>query len=135
MEVIVGVLVALIVCSIVLHIIRLGYAMYRLNAASNAIAVELNKARQMAMSGNRVMSVIFEQEKNAFGIDRNGNGKLERAEAEEIPGEVSLTEGTTISFMPSGSPPSKAKKPRITISNTRGSRSISVSSMGSVEIE
>lgn len=135
MEVIVGVLVTLILGSIFLHIIRLGYAMYRLNAASNAIAVELNRARQMAMSGNRMVSVIFDPEKNVFGIDRNSNGKLERAEAEDVPGEVSLIEGTSITFMPSGSPPSKSKKPSITISNTRGSRNISVSAMGFVEIE
>lgn len=135
MEVVVGVLVALILGSIFLHIIRLGYDLYRLNAASNAIAVELNRARQMAMTGNRMVSVIFDPEKNVFGIDRNSNGMLEHAEAEDVPGEVSLTEGTSISFMPTGSPPSNSKKPSITISNARGSRSISVSSMGFVEIE
>jgi hypothetical protein len=135
MDFIVGALVVLILGSILLHIFRLGYSMYRLNEASAAISQELNDARQQAIKGNKKVSVIFETDQNVFGIDKNGNGKLERSEADDLPGGVQISEGAEISFLPSGSPPAKSKKPKITISNSKGSRNISVSSMGSVEIE
>ncbi|HEU4386243.1 MAG TPA: GspH/FimT family pseudopilin [Blastocatellia bacterium] len=135
MDVIVGALVVLILGSILLHIFRLGYAMYRLNEASATISQELTDARELAIKGNKKVSVIFDSDLNVFGIDRNGNGKLERGEAGDLPGDVVISEGTEISFLPSGSPPAKSKKPKITISNSKGSRNISVSSMGSVEIE
>lgn len=135
MDVIVGALVALILGSILMHVFRLGYAMYKLNEASGVIAHELNDARQLAVKGNKKVSVLFDPDHNLFGIDKNDNGKLERAEADELPGGVVIAEGTEMSFLPSGSPPAKSKKPKITISNSKGSRNISISSMGAVEIE
>jgi hypothetical protein len=135
MEVIVYSLLALIVGSICLHLARSGYAIYKLNGASSSIANELSKARQMAIQRSQTVNVIFDGESNTFGIDRNGNSRLDYAEAEEMPNEVYLKEGSIISFLPSGSPPAKSGRPNITISNNRGSRHISISSVGSVEIE
>lgn len=135
MEVIVGVLMVLILGSVFVHFARLGYAMYRLNSASTEIADQLNKARQLAIQRNQQVNVIFDHEQNRFGIDRNGNSKLERAEAEEIPEDINLKEGCTVSFMPSGGLPSKSNAPKVTIRNSRGSRNITVSSAGSIEIE
>jgi hypothetical protein len=135
MDMMVGGLIVLILGSILFHLFKLGYAMYRLNQASAVIAQQLNDARQLAIKANKTVSVIFDDQSTVFGIDRNGNGKLERYEAEEIPSGVMFSEAAEISFLPSGSPPATSKKPKITVSNSRGSRSISVSSLGSVEIE
>jgi Tfp pilus assembly protein FimT len=135
MEAIVGILAALILGSVLLHVIRLGYAMYKLNSATNEVADQLNKAREIAMRDGRKVSVIFDAEENKFGIDLNNNNKLDRGEAEEMPEGVTFSESAVFSFTPAGTPPQKTKLPSITISNARNSRSISVSSLGSIEID
>ena len=135
MEFIVGLLVLAIVSSVFLHVIRLGLAMYTLNSATSDVAQELKKAREIAIRENRKMTVIFDVDQNKYGIDRNGNGKLEAGEAEDLPEGVAISDTTTISFMPSGNLPPKTKPPRITISNDRNSKKVSVSALGSVEIE
>src|SRR5215471_19238689 len=135
MEFIVGLLVLAIVSSVFLHVVRLGLAMYTLNAATSDVAQELKKAREIAIRENRKTTVIFDVDQNKYGIDRNGNGKLESGEAEDLPEGVAISDTTTISFMPSGNLPPKTKPPRITISNDRNSKKVSVSALGSVEIE
>jgi hypothetical protein len=135
MEVIVGLLVLAIVSSIFLHVIRLGIAMYTLNAATSDVAQELNKAREIAIRENRKTSVIFDVDSNKYGIDRNGNGSLESGEAEDLPDGIALSETAIISFMPSGKLPPKTKPPHIVISNDRNSKKVTVSALGSVEIE
>jgi hypothetical protein len=135
MEAIVGILAGLILISILIHIARLGYTMYKLRSATTSVADELNKAREMAKRENRKICLIFDAEENKFGIDRNGNGKLDRSEAEELPEGVTISETVSITFMPSGTLPPKSKEPHIIISNERGSNKISVSSMGSISID
>ena len=135
MEVIVGALIVLIVGSVFLHVIRLGWNMYRLNSATSVVAEMLNKARESAMKDDKKMSVIFDADQNKFGIDLNGNGRLDRAEAEDLPDGITISDASTICFMPTGSLPAKTKPPRIVVSNTRDSRSVNVSSAGSIDIE
>lgn len=135
MEAIVGVLAALILGSVLLHVIRLGYAMYKLNSATNEVADQLSRAREIAMRDGRKVSVIFDAEENRFGIDLNNNNRLDRGEAEEMPEGVTLSESVVFTFTPAGTPPQKTKLPSITISNARNSRSVSVSSLGSIEID
>jgi len=135
MEVIVGGLIVLIVGSVFLHVIRLGWNMYRLNSATSVVAEMLNRARDSAMKENRKVNVIFDADENKFGIDRNGNGKLDRNEAEEIPEGITISDASAISFLPTGALPPKAKPPRIVVSNNRDSRNVSVSSAGSIDIE
>ena len=135
MEFIVGLLVLAIVSSVFLHVIRLGIAAYTLNAATSDVAQELKKAREIAIRENRKTTVIFDVDQNKYGIDRNGNGKLETGEAEELPEGVAISDTAIISFMPSGNLPPKTKPPHIVISNDRNSKKVSVSALGSVEIE
>ena len=135
MEVIVGALIVLIVGSVFLHVVRLGWNMYRLNSATSVVAEMLNKARDSAMKEDKKVSVVFDEEQNKFGIDRNGNGKLDRNEAEEMPEGITISDASTICFLPNGSLPAKSKPPRIKVSNSRDSRSVNVSSVGSIDIE
>jgi Tfp pilus assembly protein FimT len=135
MEVIVGILVVMIVGSLFIHIVRLGYQVYQLNSASGTVADELTKARQMAIKQNRKVSVLFDQASNQYGIDLNGNGILDGAEGEEMPEGVAISDSTVIVFLPSGGLPPKSKDPHIVITNSRNSRSISVSAMGAVSVE
>jgi Tfp pilus assembly protein FimT len=135
MEVIVGILVVMIVGSIFVHVVRVGYQVYQLNSASGTVADELNKAREIAIKQNRKVSVVFDEEKNQYGIDLNGNGKLDGAEGEDMPEGISISDSAVITFLPSGSLPPKTKEPHINITNSRTSRSISVSALGAVSVE
>ena len=135
MEVIVGILVIAIVGSIFLHVIKLGIKMYTLNSTSGAVAEELNRAREIAIKENRKVSVIFDVQQNVYGIDLNGNGFLDGGEAEQMPDGLSLSDSTSVTFMPSGTLPPKSQDPHIGISNSRNSRSVSVSSIGAVSVE
>jgi hypothetical protein len=99
------------------------------------VADHLNRARSLAMTENRKVAVLFDVEKNVYGIDLNGNGKLDPAESEDLPEGIALTEDCAVVFLPSGNLPPKAKGPQIVLSNNRTSRSISVSSLGSVSVE
>ena len=135
MEAIVGLLVILIVGSILLHLGRMGFAMYRLNAATGGIAEELELAREQAIDRRATVSVIFDAKDKRFGLDRNGNGRLDSVEAEELPAGVEIAEDATVIFARSGNLAPGSKQPNIIISNTTKSRRVSVSKSGTVEID
>jgi len=135
MEVVVGLLVAVILGSIFVHVVKLGISMYSLNSTTGEVAEQLNRARALAMKENRKVSVFFDVEKNQYGIDLNGNGKLDSSESEELPEGIALTESCSVVFLPSGNLPAKAKLPNIAISTTHNQKNISVSSFGSVSVE
>src|SRR5215470_5249965 len=135
MEVIVGILVVMIVGSLFVHVVRLGYQVYQLNGATGTVADQLNRARQVAIKENRKVSFIFDEEKNQYGVDLNGNGKLDGAEGEDMPDGIAISDSAVIVFLPSGNLPPKTKEPRIVLTNSRNSRSISVSAMGAVSVE
>lgn len=135
MEVIIGVLLGLILASGLLHVVRLGYALYQLNGATREVATELEKARATALAKNEAVGVIFDSEQKKFGIDKNGNGRLESGEAAELPEGVTIAQDGFVIFTESGSLSKKSKQPQIVISNTRNSRSVSVSSHGAIQID
>ena len=135
MEVIVSVLVTLIVCVVILHLGRIGYARYELSSATTEIAQQLEQAREQAMSKHENVSVIFNAKANTFGLDRNRNGKLDNIEVKELPSSIKLSEDTVVTFSMKGSLAPKSKEPRIAISNVRNSRYVNVSSMGSIDID
>lgn len=135
MEVIIGVLLGLILASVLLHLVRLGFSMYRLNAATREIAVELEKARATAMARKDTVGVIFNAKEKKFGLDRNGNGKLESGEAAELPEGVTIAEDGYVRFTQSGQLSKTSKEPQILISNARNTKSVSVSSHGAIHID
>lgn len=135
MEAIVGILVILIVGSVVLHLGKMGFAMYRLNAATGGIAEELEIAREQAIERRASISVIFDARDKRFGLDRNGNGRLDSVEAEELPAGVEISEDAVVIFARSGNLAPGSKQPNIIISNTTKSRRVSVSKSGTVEID
>lgn len=135
MEVIIGVLLGLILASVMLHLVRLGYAMYQLNAATREIATELEKARATAMARNDMIGVIFDAKQKKFGMDRNANGRLESGEAAELPEGVTIAEDGHVIFTQSGNLSKSSKEPQIHISDARNSRSVSVSSHGAIQID
>jgi Tfp pilus assembly protein FimT len=135
MEIIVGILLAAIVGFISLHLINLGLAMYKLNAGAKGVAEKLETAKQMAVNQNKEVTVLFDSKENIFGIDRNGNGKLENAEAEEMPDGITLSQDGQVIFSRAGRLMKDSKEPSIVIRNTRDSRRVSVSSMGAIEID
>ena len=135
MEAIVGLLVILIVGSVVLHLGRMGFAMYRLNAATSGIAEELSVAREQAIERRVSVSVIFEVKDKRFGVDRNGNSRLDNVEAEELPPGVDISEDAVVIFARSGNLAPGSKQPNIIISNTTKSRRVSVSKSGTIEID
>ena len=135
MEAIVGVLVILIVGSLLLHLGRLGLALYTLNSTTGGIAHQLSAAREQAIERRVSVSVIFNAKEKKFGIDRNGNGRLDSAEAEDLPAGVEISEDAVITFARSGNLATGSKQPHIVISNTRNFRRVSVSQSGSVEID
>ena len=135
MEAIVGVLVALIVGSVLLHLGRMGVAVYRINGATDGIAQQLEMARQQAISQRVNMNVIFHAKDRTFGVDRNGNGRLDAFETEELPVGVEISEDDVVTFSRSGKLVPGSKRPNIVISNTAKTRRVSVSSSGAIEID
>ena len=135
MEAIVGVLVALIVGSVLLHLGRMGMAVYRINGATDGIAQQLEMAKEQAISRRINMNVIFSAKERTFGVDRNGNGRLDAFEAEELPQGVDISEDGVVSFSRSGNLVPGSKRPNIVISNTAKTRRVSVSSSGAIEID
>ena len=135
MEAIVGSLVTLIIVAVAVHLCRIGYARYKLSSATQGVAERLEQARDQAMSKRENVSVIFNARANTFGLDRNGNGRLDSYEMEELPESIKLSEDATVTFSRRGTLAAKSKEPHIMISNVRDSRSVSVSSMGSIDIE
>lgn len=135
MEAIVGLLVVLIVGSVLLHLGRMGFAMYRLNAATGGIAEELEVARDQAIEHRASVSVIFDAKEKRFGVDRNGNGRLDGVEAEDLPVGVEISEDATVIFARSGNLAPGSRQPNIIISNTSKSRRVSVSKAGIVEVD
>ncbi|MEK6324014.1 MAG: GspH/FimT family protein [Acidobacteriota bacterium] len=135
MEAIVGFLVVLIVGSVLLHLGRTGFAMYRLNAATSGIAEELDLAREQAVARRVSVSVIFNAKQKLFGLDRNGNGRLDSVEAEELPDGVEISEDAVVTFARSGNLAPGSEQPSIVISNTAKSCRVSVSKSGAIEID
>jgi len=135
MEIIVGILLTAIVGFISLHLINLGLAMYKLNAGAKGVAEKLETAKQMAVNQNKEVTVLFDSKENKFGIDRNGNGRLENAEAEDMPDGVTLSQDGQVVFSRAGRLMKDSKEPSVVIRNTRDSRRVSVSSMGAIEID
>jgi len=135
MEVIVGILATAIIGFIGLHLVNLGLAMYKLSSGAKDIAEKLERAKDMAVSQNKDISVLFDAKENKYGIDRNGNGRLESAEYEEMPEGITLSQDGAVTFSRSGKPTKDSKEPSIVIRNTRDSKRVSVSSLGAVEIE
>jgi len=135
MEALVRLLVVLIVGSVILHLGRMGFAMYRLNSATGGIAEELELAREEAIEHRATVSVIFNAKEKRFGVDRNGNGRLDTVETEELPDGVDISEDAVVIFARSGNLAPGSKQPNIIISNTSKSRRVSVSKAGVVEID
>jgi len=135
MEVIVGLLVTMIIGSVLLHLGRTGFSMYSLHAAIAGITEELDIARHQALTRRASVSVIFHANEKVFGIDRNGNGRLEVVEAEELPDGVEISEDVVVTFVSSGSLAAGSRQPNIVISNTAKSSRVSVSKSGSVVID
>ena len=99
------------------------------------IAEKLERAKDLAVSQSKDVSVLFDAKENKYGIDRNGNGRLESAELEEMPEGITLSQDGLVTFSRSGKPTKDSKEPSIVIRNTRDSKRVSVSSLGAVEIE
>jgi Tfp pilus assembly protein FimT len=135
MEVIVGILATAIIGFIALHLVNLGLAMYKLSSGAKDIAEKLERAKDLAVSQNKDISVLFDSKENKYGIDRNGNGRLESAEYEDMPEGISLSQDGLVTFSRAGKPTKDSKEPSIVIRNTRDSKRVSVSSLGAVEIE
>jgi Tfp pilus assembly protein FimT len=135
MEAIVGVLVALIVGSVLLHLGRMGVAVYRINGATDGIAQQLEMAREQAISRRINVNVIFKAKDRTFGVDRNGNGRLDAFEAEDLPIGVDISEDDVVTFSRSGRLAPGSKRPNIVISNTAKTRRVSVSNSGAIEID
>lgn len=135
MEAIVGGLVLIIVGSVLFQFGRQAVATYKLNSTASSIADSLGQAKEMAQSKGNIVKVIFDSKGSRFGVDRNGNGKLDSMESEELPSGVAISEDAVVVFSKSGGLARESKQPRISISNNRSSRTVSVSSMGSVVIE
>src|SRR5262245_25494516 len=98
MEAMVGILVALIIGSVVVHLVRMGFAMYTLNSTTNGIAQQLEMARARALTNKASASVIFLAKDKKYGLDRNGNGRLDNAEADVLPAGVEIDEDTMVTF-------------------------------------
>ena len=135
MEVIIGVFVALIIGSILLYLARLGYSMYKLNTSTTEVAEELDKARTMALTNGQPVRVFFEYKQSKFGVDKNSNGRLDNAEAEELPEGVSLSEDAVVIFSRTGALAQGTKEPQILISNSKDARSVRVSAAGAIETD
>ena len=135
MEVVVAGFVTLILASVLIHLIRLGIAMYTLKESTAKVAQKLGEARERAMERNERVSVIFSAKDGRFGIDRNKNGRLEYIEAEELPDGVVVGEDAVVTFTMSGKLAPGSKEPEIHVSNTRNTRTVSVSSLGAIEID
>lgn len=135
MEAIVSLLVVLIVGSVLLHLGRMGFAIYKVNAATGGIAEELELARGQAIEHRVTVSVIFDAKEKKFGLDRNGNGRLDNVEAEELPAGVEIAEDAVVIFARSGNLAPGSKQPNIIISNGSKSRRVSVSKAGVIEVD
>jgi len=135
MEAIVAVLLGLILASVVLHLGRLGFAMYKLNATTGGVAQELELARSQALARATNVSVFFQAKEKRFGVDRNSNGRLDNSEAEDLPAGVEISEDAVVTFGKSGNLALGSKEPKIVISNARNSRRVSVSKSGIIEVD
>ena len=135
MEAFVAILLGLILASVILHLGRMGVALYKLNATTGGIAQELELARGQAMNTRASVSVFFQAKEKRFGVDRNGNGRLDSFEAEDLPSGVEISEDAVVTFSKAGYLASGSKEPKIVVSNTRNSRRVSVSKSGLIEVD
>ena len=135
MEVIIGVFVTLILCSVMLYLVRLGFAMYKLNTGTTSVAEQLERARGLAISKGEPVRVFFEYKRGKYGTDRNSNGHLDAAEVEDLPEGVTLSEDAVVIFSRTGTLARGSKEPQIIISNTTDARRIKVSAGGAIEVD
>jgi len=135
LEVLISLAGTLVVGSVLLHLGRTGFSMYRLNAAIGGITEELDVARQQSAARRVNVSVIFRAHEKLFGIDRNGNGRLDAIEAEELPDGVDIAEDVVVTCERTGGLARGSRQPNIIISNTAKSRRVSVSKSGIIEID
>ena len=135
MEVVIGVFVTLILCSVMLYLVRLGFAMYKLNSGTTSVAEHLERARSLALSKGEPVRVFFEYKLGKYGIDKNGNSRLDAAEVEELPEGITLSEDSIVIFTKTGSLSQSSKEPQITISNTSDARRVRVSAAGAIEVD
>ena len=134
MEAIVGTLLGLILAAMVVYIGRRAYNLYELNSIARTVADELVLAKEQAKARGVRMSVIFDSTRAKFGLDRNGNGKLDNIEADDLPEGVSLSEDAVVTFTKSGELAASSTQPHITLANSRNARRVTVSSLGAIEI-
>jgi hypothetical protein len=135
MEVVVGALVAIIVGSLLLHLVKRGYQMYMLSSGTRSITQKLELAREQARAQREERRVIFDADRNCYGLDRNKNNRLDSAEADEMPSAVRIEADAEVTFTSSGAIAKGSKEPRISITTARDARDITVSSMGVISIE
>lgn len=110
------------------------YNSYKLTSTTQAISATLQSARVRAVRENRTVSVIFNASSRQFGIDEDGNGRLEPKEAFLIPNGVSFGPYITISFMPDGLLPEGMSALAVTVTNGSETRSINVLPNGELKL-
>jgi hypothetical protein len=135
MEVAVGALIAIIVGSVLLHLVKRGYQMYMLSSGTRSITEKLELARELARAQREEMRVIFDADRNCYGLDRNKNSRLDSAEADEMPSTVKIEADAEVIFTSGGTIAKGSKEPRISITTARDARDITVSSMGVISID
>lgn len=135
MEVIVGLLIAATVAFIVIRLLQIGYEKFILHTATASIARELETAREIAKERGLNVTVLFNAKASIFGIDRNGDGKLDINEFEELPDAIKLSGDAAVTFTKTGKLAPKSKEPHIAVRSNRGSHNVTVSSIGLIEIE
>lgn len=135
MEVIVGLLIAATVAMIAIRLLQMGYEKFMLHTATARIARELETAREMARERGLKVTVLFNAKASIFGIDRNGDGKLDINEFEELPDAIKLSEDAAVTFTKSGKLAPNSQAPQIAVRSPRGAHNVTVSSIGLIEIE
>jgi len=135
MEVIVGLLIATTVTFVVIRLVQIGYEKVILHTATTGIARELETAREIAKARGQNITVLFNAKAGIYGIDRNGDGKLDINEFEELPDAIKIAEDAAVTFCKTGKLAPKSKEPHIAIRSNRNSHNVTVSNAGLIEIE
>lgn len=117
---------------------------YKLSGAASTVSAVLYRARNEAVTLNTNRDVIFAPTGDQFGIDANGNGALEAAEAVALPSDtrILLPSGTatTIRFNSRGEMPISAPAsvipgaPVIQVQSGALTQQVSVSLRGNVSV-
>lgn len=110
------------------------YSSYKLSTTTETVSAMLQTARARAMRDGKSVTVIFNSSIHQFGIDENGDGRLEAEESFAAPDGISFQPYVSITFMPNGELPAGVTSAAVTISNGSESRSINVMRDGQIEI-